>query len=152
MNEVQERNRTLIERLREKDWRMTAQRRAVAEVLSGSNLHLPADEIYKRARDILPEISRATVYNTLGELVDMGELEEVQFNPGPTLFDPNARIPHHHLVCSNCGKISDIRPRGLENLRLSREDEQGFSLEEVEVVFRGRCAACRGGREGTASE
>ena len=92
----------------------------------------------------MPEISRATVYNALGELVDMGELQEVQIEPGPALYDPNAPTPHHHLVCKNCGKIYDIHPRGVEQLELAPEDRDGFSLERVEVVFRGRCAECRG--------
>ena len=48
---------------------MTAQRRVVAEVLDGEHVHLTADEVHARAVAKLPEISRATVYNTLGELV-----------------------------------------------------------------------------------
>ncbi len=143
MNALNIQGTTLIERLRRRQWRLTAQRRAVAEVLSENNLHLSADEVYSRARGILPEIARATVYNTLGELVDMGEVREVQLFSGPTLFDPNAHIEHHHLVCTHCGDIYDIQPLGLEKLQLSERDAEGFTPETVEVVFRGLCAKCR---------
>jgi Fur family ferric uptake transcriptional regulator len=136
-------SKPLIDRLRARAWRLTAQRRAVAQSLSEPNLHISADEVYRRARRILPEISRATVYNTLGELVEMGELDEVRFGAGPTLFDPNAPMDHHHLVCRRCGEIYDVQPEGLEHLKLRGRDGEGFSLEGVEVVFRGLCSSCR---------
>ena len=143
MNVLNVQGSTLIERLRRRQWRITAQRRAVAEVLSEEDIHLSADQVYTRARAVLPEISRATVYNTLGELVDMGEVQEVQLFPGPALYDPNAHIEHHHLVCTHCGAIFDIQPLGVEKLQLLEKDAAGFSPEKVEVVFRGLCAECR---------
>jgi Fur family ferric uptake transcriptional regulator len=129
-------------RLRRRGWRITPQRRAVAEALSGDDLHLTADEVFTRARQIVPEISRATVYNTLRELIEMGELQEVQVSPGPTLYDPNAHHRHHHLVCSRCGRIYDVYPRGVDELSLADADKRGFELDHVEVVFYGTCASC----------
>ncbi|MFW6213881.1 MAG: Fur family transcriptional regulator [Spirochaetota bacterium] len=142
MNQNQRYQQPLIARLRDRGWRLTVQRRVVAEALSEPDLHLTADEVYSRARERVPEISKATVYNTLGELTAMGELREVQLVPGPTRYDPNATIVHHHLVCTQCGEISDIQPRGLEHLELSDDDRQGFELEQIEVTFRGRCSSC----------
>lgn len=132
----------LNERLRSRGWRITPQRRAVAEALSGPDLHLTAEEILARARRIIPEISRATVYNTLRELVEMGELDEVQISPGPSQYDPNALLHHHHLVCSTCGRIYDIHPRGIEHVRLGPEEESGVEVERVEIIIHGRCASC----------
>ncbi len=74
----------LLERLRGRGWRMTAQRRVVAEVLDGEHVHLTADEVHSRAVAKLPEISRATVYNTLGELVSLGEVLEVATDRAPS--------------------------------------------------------------------
>src|ERR1039458_6796303 len=68
---------TLLQRLRRRQWRLTAQRRAIAEVLQGEHVHLTADQIYERATARLPEISRASVYNTLNELRDIGEILEI---------------------------------------------------------------------------
>ena len=90
---------SLLERLRARQWRITPQRRTVAEVLHGDHVHLSADEIFAAARHRLPEISLATVYNTLNELVAMGEVQQVDAGPGPTRYDPNVEQPHHHLVC-----------------------------------------------------
>ena len=97
----------LLERLRGRGWRMTAQRRVVAEVLNGEHVHLTADEVHHRAVAKLPEISRATVYNTLGELVSLGEVLEVTTDKRAKRYDPNAHVPHHHLVCTRCGTIVD---------------------------------------------
>ena len=80
----------LLERLRGRGWRMTAQRRVVAEVLDGDHVHLTADEVHARAVARLPEISRATVYNTLGELVSLGEVLEVATDGRAKRYDPNA--------------------------------------------------------------
>ena len=67
---------TLLSRLRDRDYRLTSQRRVVAQVLEGPNVHMTADEVHHAAIEILPEISRATVYSTLNELTQMGELLE----------------------------------------------------------------------------
>lgn len=91
---------------------MTAQRRVVAEVLDGEHVHLTADEVHARAVAKLPEISRATVYNTLGEMVTLGEVIEVSTDRRAKRYDPNAHRPHHHLVCATCGAIRDVHPAG----------------------------------------
>lgn len=102
----------LLERLRGRGWRMTAQRRVVAEVLDGDHVHLTADEVHARAVAKLPEISRATVYNTLGEMVSLGEVIEVATDHRAKRYDPNAHHPHQHLVCGRCGAIRDVHPAG----------------------------------------
>ncbi|MFD8591634.1 Fur family transcriptional regulator [Streptomyces sp. NPDC059637] len=132
----------LLERLRERGWRLTAQRRVVAEVLNGDHVHLTADEVHARAADRLPEISRATVYNTLGELVSLGEIIEVSTDGRAKRYDPNAHRPHHHLVCSRCGTIRDVRPGGNPLDDLPAGERFGFTVSDVEVTYRGVCPKC----------
>ncbi|MGW8374789.1 Fur family transcriptional regulator [Streptomyces sp. ODS28] len=133
----------LLERLRERGWRMTAQRRVVAEVLDGEHVHLSADEVLERASVLLPEIARATVYNTLSELVSLGEVTEVSSIGRAKLYDPNAHRPHHHLVCSRCGTIRDVHPGGDPLAALPDAERFGFTVHAAEVTFRGVCAECR---------
>ena len=134
----------LLERLRELGWRVTPQRRAVAEVLTGEHVHLTADEVHRRAKARLPEVSLATVYNTLGELVEMGEILELRIGDGPTRYDPNAHSPHHHLVCTRCGDLLDVQPAGIDGLQLQRSERHGYVIDDVDVTFRGRCPRCTG--------
>ncbi|MER5779121.1 Fur family transcriptional regulator [Streptomyces sp. NPDC002039] len=132
----------LLERLRGRGWRMTSQRRVVAEVLDGDHVHLTADEVHARAVERLPEISRATVYNALGELVVLGEVRELSTDGRAKRYDPNARHPHHHLVCSGCGTIRDVHPTGSPLSDLPAEERFGFSVSGVEVTYRGLCPSC----------
>ncbi|MBW5422316.1 transcriptional repressor [Streptomyces sp. BG9H] len=134
----------LVERLRGRGWRMTAQRRVVAEVLTGDHVHLTADEVLARATARLPEISRATVYNTLGELVSLGEVVEVTAHGRAKRYDPNAHRPHQHLVCSECGTIRDVHPGGDPLTDLPDSERFGYTVSEVEVTYRGHCPDCAG--------
>jgi Fur family ferric uptake transcriptional regulator len=136
----------LLERLRQRRWTLTPQRRVVAEVLVGDHMHLSADEIHGRAVARLPEISRATVYNTLRELVDLGEVIEVSAGGRAKLYDPNAHDRHQHLVCEGCGLVRDVHPAGEADLTLPPRQRVGFTIVAVDVVFRGRCPTCAGAR------
>jgi Fur family ferric uptake transcriptional regulator len=135
-------HRSLLERLRGRsDLRLTAQRRVIAEVLAGEHVHLTADEVLTRARHRLPELSVATVYNTLNELVALGEVRVVEAGGGRVRYDPNADRPHDHLVCLGCGELHDVYPRG--RLSLSHDDRFGHRLVARETVFKGYCPRCR---------
>ena len=130
----------LSERLRVRGWRLTAQRRAIADVFRGQHVHLTADEVVTAAREALPEVSTATVYNTLNELVAMGELKEILLGAGRKHYDPNIEIDHQHLVCDNCGAVLDIvldKPPAL-----SKRQRAGYTLNGVAVTFHGHCPDC----------
>jgi Fur family ferric uptake transcriptional regulator len=132
----------LLERLRERNWRLTPQRRVVAEVLGGPNVHLTAEAVHSAALALLPEISLATVYNTLNELVAMGEVSEVAAGSGPKRYDPNARTPHHHLVCRSCGALRDVVLDDVNAPTLAEPDRAGYLITGVEMVFQGICPEC----------
>jgi Fe2+ or Zn2+ uptake regulation protein len=133
---------TLPERLEARRWRITPQRRAVIRALEGEHVHLSADQIHAAARRVVPEISLATVYNTLNELVSKGEISEIRLADGTTRYDPKVGPDHHHLVCDGCGLTFDIEPLGVDSLSLPPVERYGMTIESVEVVFRGRCSNC----------
>jgi Fur family ferric uptake transcriptional regulator len=135
---------SLLERVRQRGWRITAQRRVIAEVLEGEHVHLTADDVFERARSRLPEVSLATVYNTLNELVAMGVLQQVDTGAGPIRYDPNTERRHHHLVCLRCGRLHDVYPVGEDGLRLPRSQRFGYRIIDQEIVFQGYCPTCGG--------
>lgn len=135
----------LLQRLRDRGWRLTAQRRVVAEVLDGEHVHYTADEVHAHAADRLPEIARATVYNTLSELVTIGEVLEVSTDGRAKRYDPNARHAHQHLVCSHCGTIRDVHPTGDPLAALPEGERFGFTVSDATVTYRGLCPSCAGG-------
>jgi Fe2+ or Zn2+ uptake regulation protein len=135
----------LLSRLRARDWRLSSQRRVVAEVFVGDHVHLTAEEVHALARKRLPEISRATVYNTLNELAAMGELLEVLVVDGPKRYDPNIGDEHDHLVCDSCHAIRDVR-RSRKPSKIPEAVRASYVVTAVEITYRGLCSECAEGR------
>jgi Fur family transcriptional regulator, stress-responsive regulator len=129
----------LAQLLRAHGLRATAQRRAIYGLFAGTeNGHLSAEEAFQQARAQLPELSRATVYNALGELAEAGLLGVVE-GPGPRQFDANV-APHHHFRCRRCGALYDIEP---EHIDMVLRDP-GFEVETAHVLLEGLCPKCAG--------
>lgn len=132
---------TLAERLRQRSFRLTPQRRVIADVLAGAHVHLTADDVFERARTELPELSLATVYNTLKEMVAIGELRELNVDGRTRRYDPNLD-EHHHLVCDGCAQVLDVH-LDAPVPPLPAGESHGFELADVAVLYRGRCPSCR---------
>ena len=128
--------------LRTHGLRATAQRRAIYSVFAdaaaadASNAHLSAEEVFQQARLQLPELSRATVYNALGELAEAGLLGVVE-GPGPRRFDANV-MPHHHFRCRQCHELHDV---DLDNVDVTLR-ERGFKVQSSHVLLEGLCPRC----------
>ncbi len=103
----------LSDRLRARGWRITPQRRAILGALSGEQVHLSAEQVHAAARRTVPEVSLATVYNTLNELVRLAEVSEIHLADGSARYDPKVGPEHHHLVCEGCGLMFDVEPFGV---------------------------------------
>lgn len=133
---------TLIERFREAGFKITPQRRVIFEILIQDHSHPTAEEIYQRTSSLMPDISLTTVYNTLHELVSLGELVEVE-DPakGATRYDTNS-AQHHHLFCMRCHSLRDIS-RDFDGLELSQDETAGHQIVRRQVTFYGYCANCQ---------
>ncbi len=134
---------TLLDRLRERGYRLTAQRRAVASALEGADVHLTAEEVYERAAVVLPELSRATVYSTLHQFADLGEIRELTLEGRSKRYDPNVS-EHHHLICDVCAAIHDVQ-QGLSAPPLPADERHGMSVTASHIVHHGVCADCAAG-------
>jgi Fur family transcriptional regulator, stress-responsive regulator len=132
----------LADRVQVRGWRITPQRRAVIGALEGEHVHMSAEEVHAAARRVVPEVSLATVYNTLHELAGMGEVSEIRLADGTTRYDPKVGPNHHHLICEGCGLTYDVEPQGVDALSLPRAQRYGMTVDTLEVVFRGRCSNC----------
>lgn len=113
-------------------------------------MHLTAEEVFAEAREVLPEISLATVYNTLNERAELGEVLKLSGNTA-VRYDPNVEGRHQHLVCDRCGAMRDVHPIGERSLGLPESERAGFDIRGIEVVFRGLCPACQPQREGATA-
>jgi Fur family peroxide stress response transcriptional regulator len=131
--------RELIERCRKAGMRITSQRLAIFECLSGNTSHPTAEEIYKSVKRRHRGLSLATVYNTLETLEHLGEVARYDLGGAAERFDPEVR-PHHHFTCRECGAVRDIFGT-LEPASVPQLD--GYDVESVQVAMVGTCPACR---------
>jgi Fe2+ or Zn2+ uptake regulation protein len=123
--------------------KVTPQRQCIFRILHHNPTHPTADAVYAEARAEMPVISLRTVYQTLNDLAEMGEINSLDLGTGAIRFDPD-RGPHHHLVCTECGAVRDLFT-DFAGLEVPVGQEQGFQVGQAEVVFRGRCDSCQRG-------
>jgi Fe2+ or Zn2+ uptake regulation protein len=130
----------LCEQLRSSGRRLTPQRRAIIQVLLEEEAHPTAEQVLARVREIMPDVSHATVYNTLHELVEMDLLRELDLGLGERHYDFTSE-DHAHLICVGCGRVEDV-PCDWEAVALPPEHTHGFRVLDCNVIFRGYCPAC----------
>lgn len=125
--------------------RNTKQRDVVYQAILSLANHPTADEVFARAREALPGISRATVYNNLRQLEDDGLVLRVRFPGEPDRFDRRLER-HFHFRCDVCGRVFDYdEPIALATAPVSNED---FDVAGYDVYLHGTCKACRDERLG----
>lgn len=129
----------LTDAFRARGLKVTPQRLLLFGLLDGDTTHPTADGLYARASAQMPGISLRTVYSTLGDLIEMGELHAVTLDSGATRFDPNVDH-HHHGVCDYCGAVIDLYVTGADDLGV--ENSERFTPRAASIVFRGTCADC----------
>jgi Fe2+ or Zn2+ uptake regulation protein len=122
--------------------KITAQRQSIFRALEGDLTHPSAERVHEKVRREMPNVSLKTVYQTLNDLAELGEITQLDVGTGSARFDPNVEAPHHHLVCRKCGKVRDLST-DFPGLTVSRRAAQGFAVDSAEVVFRGLCDECR---------
>jgi Fe2+ or Zn2+ uptake regulation protein len=130
----------LTQLFRDRGLKVTPQRQCIFRVLHGNGSHPTAHAVFESLREEMPTISLRTVYQTLNDLVALGEIQQFDVGTGAARFDP-ATGAHHHLVCTRCGAMRDVHCT-LAGLRLPARRHQGFTIAGAEVIFRGLCAKC----------
>ena len=118
---------------------MTRQRELVLRIIHNSDEHLSAQEIFFEAKALLPSISMATVYNSLQYLCEAKLIRKLSVEGGVDKYDKSC-VPHAHLVCRECKRLSDVDSGGLGEVLSSflKIDALSYSLN-VEYV----CDDCR---------
>ena len=119
--------------------RMTRQRQEIYRILMERRDHPTAHEVFMRAKDRLPNISLATVYNCLEALVQHGIIRQVHFERESSRYCPNQR-EHGHFHDSRTGVIHDVDFKPGTNLADVLVLPPGAVIEDVEITLRGQLA------------
>ena len=140
-------------RLKGFGYRMTQGRDVIMKVLSEAKEHLSAEDIYLKAYAAYPAIGLTSVYRTLEVLVSTGLVYKFDFGEGRARYEisegPRGERHHHHLVCTDCGRIVDYTDFIDEEMALLKKTEAGlskkysFKIINHLIQFYGFCNKCR---------
>ncbi|GII01157.1 Fur family transcriptional regulator [Planobispora takensis] len=132
---------TPAEELRGVGLRVTAARVALLETVRDGD-HLDAETIASGVRDRVGHISLQAVYEALHALTAAGLIRRIEPAGSPARFEGRVGDNHHHVVCRSCGAVADVDCAVGHAPCLTASDDNGFSIEEAEVVYWGLCPAC----------
>ena len=122
--------------------RHTAQRAAIYRYLRSVTTHPTADEIFTQVREVLPDISLATVYKALEAFVEAGVARKLTLGGGPARYDGRTD-DHDHVRCLKCGMVRDVvGAHDTEMIQGLRSDD-GFEIIDYRLELIGYCPNCR---------
>lgn len=125
---------------------VTPQRLAIFRELAATDAHPSAEELHTAVRRGMPTLSLATVYKTLDTLAAIGAVRPVSRLGARGRWDANL-TPHHHLLCTACGRVTDVVEPRLDAVAAAAAAvaaRHRFAAAGHAVEIFGRCAACRG--------
>ena len=119
---------SLEEALRKRGVRVTRQRAAILQVLSGADDHPDATELHRRAQEVDASVSLATVYRTLSVLEQEGIVHRHVFDGESSRFE-TADAPHHdHIIDLDTGDVIEFRSREIEDLQERIARQRGYEI------------------------
>lgn len=127
--------------LKEKNLRMTTQRKVILEELRKLDTHPSADEIYEVVRHRLPRISLGTVYRNLDVLSELGEIQKLELSGSLKRFDWDTN-KHYHVRCIRCNRVEDTPVAPLNQLEDELYDTTVFEIVGHNLEFIGLCPKC----------
>src|SRR5829696_3517300 len=124
-------------------YRLTAPRRALADLIVAYGSHFTASELARAARARGLHIGRATLFRSLEVMLELGVLERLDLPNGEHAYVPCARAHHHHVVCSGCGRTAEVDDLGLSDAVREIERQSGFRIDRHRLEMFGRCRQCQ---------
>lgn len=107
---------------------MTGQRRVIARVLSESEDHPDVEQLYRRAAEIDPRISIATVYRTVRLFQEASILERHDFGDGRARYEEVSEAHHDHLIDMQSGTVIEFESEAIEALQVEIAAKLGYKL------------------------
>lgn len=144
-----------LKKLKSRGYRLTVGRGAILDALAhaAKGEHLSAEDIYHKVHDNFPTIGLTSVYRTLDILINLGMVCKFDFGDGRARYelseDHSGVKHHHHLVCTDCGRIVNYEDFIDEELSLLKRTEDGlkrkygFQITSHVMQFHGLCPDCQ---------
>ena len=127
--------------LRRAALRVTRPRLAVLTAVH-QHPHADTDSLIRVVRENLGEVSHQAVYDVLRALTAGGLVRRIEPSGSVARYESRVADNHHHVVCRSCGAIADVDCAVDETPCLTASNDHGFSIDEAEVTYWGRCPDC----------
>ncbi len=127
------------------NYKLTKPREDILKVfVENKTNHFSAEELYNEVKKINKDIGLATVYRTLDIFCELNILHELDFNSGYKRYEVNIEEKHHHhLICLECGQITEFNDQVLENFEEDLEKTHNFNIVSHRIKFYGFCQQCK---------
>lgn len=101
--------------------------------------HLTAEEIYRALGESGEEIGLATVYRVLTQFESAGLVKRHHFESGQSVFEINQGDHHDHILCMECGRVSEFCDEAIELRQRIIAQQLGFELANHSLILYGHC-------------
>ncbi len=135
-------SRDIVAELKERGFRLTPQRMMIVSAIENSDHHISADEIYAQVVESYPVVNISTVYRTLDLLKRLSLVTETDLGEGRVRYHPSAKDHHHHLICQECGSMTNLDVSMLASLENALLEEYNFQADLRHLAILGRCRKC----------
>ncbi len=139
--------------LRQRTLKLTPQRSRIFDRVFSTHEHFSAEVMYSwLLKEPGPKVSRATVYRTLGLLLEGEFMKSLDVGTGELVYEHVLGHSHHdHMVCLDCGRIEEFHDERIESLQLEAARKKGFELVKHDHRLIGYCRACSAKRKRNAA-
>jgi len=104
--------------------------------------HADTDTVIRAVREDLGDVSHQAVYDVLRALTGAGLVRRIEPSGSVARYESRVGDNHHHVVCRSCGSIADVDCAVGDTPCLIASDDHGFTIDEAEVTYWGRCPSC----------
>lgn len=131
--------------LKNENLKYTKQREVILDALYSSDRHLTPEELYNLIQQSHPELKTgiATVYRTLQLLEDHNIVTSLSFGSQGKKYELGAKEHHDHMICTECGDITEFVDEEIEKRQHLIAEELGFKMIDHSMQIYGICKKCQ---------
>ena len=132
----------VLDGMRQRGGRATPARRLLLSVLFRDRKHRSAEDLAAQVRAQAPDVNISTIYRNLDELVRLGVVDRTHLGGGPAAYHL-ASATHGHLVCEQCGSMTEVPSELFLDVTETLAARYGFAAAPHRFAVIGRCSACQ---------
>jgi Fur family ferric uptake transcriptional regulator len=131
--------------LKKNGLKFTIQREVILETLYNSDEHLTPEALHKKIQENYPDLKTgiATIYRTLGLLENEEIVTSLSFGAQGKKYELGAKEHHDHMICTECGSITEFVDEEIEKRQHAIADKLGFQMKDHSMQIYGVCAECQ---------